>query len=377
MELPTPQNNRDNCCCGPATIDNVETKTDTSTRWVDGMVKTAIGKVPRVKTVLDFKDRCDTLKVRWGIGRMRYAIAPGLYAVGSPIQDSPVMVSANYKMSFDHLRSSLTGRDVWIVVLDTKAVNVWCAAGKGTFGTDELVRRLKDVRLNEIVTHNKLILPQLSATGINAHAVKKVSGFRVIFGPVRAEDIPAFMDAKMKASPEMRRVRFPMKERMLLVPIEIVAFAKYAIPAAICLFFLSGLGSDGYSFSRVLSYGVISASLVGVAWIHGAVVTPILLPWLPGRSFSVKGAWAGLLILIAPASHFMRDPDIVTGWVAAAAWLFIIPAVSSFLGMNFTGASTYTSLSGVKKEMRIAVPMQIAFVVIGLGLWVTGLFVRG
>ena len=49
-------------------------------------------------------------------------------------------------------------------------------------------------------------------------------------------------------------------------------------------------------------------------------------------------------------------------------WFLISGAISSFLAMNFTGASTYTSLSGVQKEMRLFVPLQIAFVVVGLAL---------
>jgi len=48
----------------------------------------------------------------------------------------------------------------------------------------------------------------------------------------------------------------------------------------------------------------------------------------------------------------------------------LIPGVSAFLAMNFTGASTYTSLSGVKKEMRYAVPLEGAAVLFGLALWI-------
>ena len=38
--------------------------------------------------------------------------------------------------------------------------------------------------------------------------------------------------------------------------------------------------------------------------------------------------------------------------IEALAWMLIIPAISSYLAMNFTGASTYTSLSGVKKDIN-------------------------
>lgn len=112
-----------------------------------------------VSTTLTFKDRLGGWKVRWGIGRMTYKVNPGLYAVGQPDATSPVLVSANYKLTFDALRKELVGLDCWLLILDTKAVNVWCAAGKGTFGTSELVERIQKTGLGTVVTHRKLILP--------------------------------------------------------------------------------------------------------------------------------------------------------------------------------------------------------------------------
>ena len=109
--------------------------------------------------------------VRWGINRDNYRVNPGLYAVGTPGQESDVFVTANYKLSFDALRKNLAGVNGWILVLDTKGVNVWCAAGKGTFGTKELVNRIKLVLLEKVVNHKRLILPQLGATGVAAHNV--------------------------------------------------------------------------------------------------------------------------------------------------------------------------------------------------------------
>ena len=107
---------------------------------------------------------------------MTYTIDPGLYALGRPDEHSPVLVTANYKMSFDRLREALPGMNAWILVLDTKGINVWCASGKGTFGTEELVGRLESNGLSRVVAHRELILPQLSGPGIAAHLVKKLSG---------------------------------------------------------------------------------------------------------------------------------------------------------------------------------------------------------
>ena len=103
-------------------------------------------------------------------------------------------------------------------------------------------------------------------------------------------------------------------------------------------------------------------------------MTPALLPWLPGRAFSVKGAWVGVFILIITGLVFSAYAEAFHSWASALAWLFIIPAITSFLGMEFTGSSTYTSLSGVRKEMRLAVPLQIAGATVGTILWIIGLF---
>ena len=124
---------------------------------------------------LTAKDRWGTFKVRWGVGRMNYKVDPGLYALGEPDADSPVLVTANYKLSFDALRSALPGRNFWILVVDTDGINVWCAAGKGTFSTEELVSRIESSGLAQLVSHRRLIVPQLAAPGVAAHRVRELS----------------------------------------------------------------------------------------------------------------------------------------------------------------------------------------------------------
>ena len=126
-----------------------------------------------------------------------------------PMTDSPVLVTANYKMSFDCLREALPGRNAWILVLDTEGINVWCAAGKGTFGTEELLRRIAASGLKEVVKHRDLILPQLGAPGVSAHLVRKQSGFKVHYGPILARDAAAYLDAGLRATAAMRRKTFP------------------------------------------------------------------------------------------------------------------------------------------------------------------------
>lgn len=101
-------------------------------RWYD---EGSGRRIPVVSTTLDSSDIVGRWQARWGIGRMRYLVPPGLYAIGEPDPQSPVLVTANYKMSYDLVRQALAGRNVWLLVLETYGINVWCAAGKGTFGT--------------------------------------------------------------------------------------------------------------------------------------------------------------------------------------------------------------------------------------------------
>ncbi len=327
-------------------------------------------KIPQVPTELNFADKLGAFKVRFSFGRMSYVVEQGIYAIGNPDSESNVLVTANYKLTFDSLRKELAGLDLWILVLDTKGINVWCAAGKGTFGTDELVERIEVVGLKEIVNHRKLILPQLGAVGVAAHEVKKRSAFSVIYGPIYARDISAFFNAGTKATEKMRQVRFTFYDRLILTPVEFVMGIKYFLIFAMALLLLSGLSRQWYSPELILKTGLRSFVNLMIAYFAGAVAGPVLLPWLPGRSFSFKGMVAGLIL-----AGIVISAGLTAGWIESAGWILVFASIASFGTMNFTGASTYTSLSGVKREMRVAVPLQLVAIVIGVGLWIAARFV--
>ncbi|RJX20638.1 MAG: hypothetical protein C4563_06035, partial [Desulfobulbus sp.] len=107
-----------------------------------------------------------TVRARVGIFRSGYKVNPGLYCVGNAGPESPVLATANYKLSFDALRRELAGIDAWILVTDTRGINVWCAAGKGTFCADEIGLQVLRAKLDQVVRHRELILPQFGATGV-------------------------------------------------------------------------------------------------------------------------------------------------------------------------------------------------------------------
>ena len=297
----------------------------------------------------------DHFLARWAVNRAGHRVEPGLYALGNPTPDSPVFVSANYTLSFDALRSALKDIDCFIMVLDTKGINVWCAAGKGTFGTDELVKRIEATHLHEVVNHRNLILPQLGAPGVSGFEVTKRSHFKVEYGPVRAHALPEYLKTHT-ATPEMRRVKFTFNDRLTLIPVEVVSVL---LPLIILLL----IGSKGPA----------------AAILAGTILFPMLLPWIPTHNFSTKGFILGAVIALPfVIAAFLKDPGSAL-WLRSA-WALVnallIPPITAFIALNFTGSTTFTSRSGVQREMFAYIPTMAWMFGVGLLLNIGIIFVH-
>jgi len=317
-----------------------------------------------VSSTLNMEDLLGSWKVRWGIGRMNYTVKPGLYRLNNPDTLSPVLVSANYKLTFDGLRKNLAKLPCWILILDTQGINVWCAAGKRTFGTDELIYRIEVTKLGNYVDHRQLILPQLGASGVCAYDVKEKTAFTVLFGPVYAKDIPEYITAHYQASPKQRIVQFTFYDRLVLTPVEIMSGLKMILPVGGIFFILNQFTQRQFTLADLV--------LFLVAVLTGSFLTPLLLPYIPGKAFSWKGWFLGLLgtiiTLCLSCCDIWEEACMVIGYG------FLLPALSAYLALNFTGSSTYTSPSGVFKEMKIALPFIVGFGILGLILVFIGSF---
>ena len=196
--------------------------------------------------------------------------------------------------------------------------------------------------LAKLVNHHNLILPQLGAPGVSAHEVKRRSGFKVEYGPVRAKDLPEYLNNHI-ATPEMRKVRFTFKDRLVLTPIEFIHVIKPTLLAAIILYMLSG---------------PFAALLAIVTAFAGTVLFPVLLPYLPTHDLSIKGILFGWIVAL-PFGIFLAANTNMILWkeiLSLLAIFLIVPAITSYLALNFTGCTTYTSRTGVKKEIFKYVP---------------------
>jgi acetyl-CoA decarbonylase/synthase complex subunit gamma len=328
-------------------------------------LETPGGRVPRISSQLTFTDHLGSCKARWGIGRMTLIVPPGLYALGVPGGDDPVVVTANYKMSYDLVRQALSGRNCWLLVLETHGVNVWCAAGKGTFGTGEVIKRVIVSGLAKIVTHRRLLLPIFGAPGVAAHKVRQRCGFTVSYAAIRAADLPEYLDNGMVTTAAMRQLTFTFYERLVLVPVEIVLSLKTTLAIGAAVAVAAALGSS-------MSGAVLALTAYLCAVLAGLVVAPLLLPWLPSRWFSVKGAVVGLVAagVVCQAGGIRSVPVIVAAALAMAA-------ISSYHSLNFTGCTPFASRSGVKTEMRRALPVIGGALLVSMALLVWAKFTCG
>jgi NAD-dependent dihydropyrimidine dehydrogenase PreA subunit len=230
-----------------------------------------------------------------------FSTKTGLRRIGHPGPDSPVFVTSNFDLTVRRVTRALQGLDCYLLVGDSKGINVWCAAGGGIFNAHSVISVLKTSRIAEKVNHRTLILPQLSAPGIDVTRVTRETGWHCKFGPVYAEDIPAYVVARFKKTEAMRRARFPLRERLemavmvagplsILAGIPVAIFSLQSLPGAMALIWSFALllfafyhqamrtvpGSIG--LAKTLALGLVGAAGVGAygltvgGWTLGAVV---------------------------------------------------------------------------------------------------------
>jgi hypothetical protein len=187
--------------------------------------------------------------------------------------------------------------------------------------------------------------------------VKNNTGWIVKYGPVRAEDIPAYLDAGSRKDAAMREVRFRLPDRMAVVPVELVqawpllaAILAGSVLAGLPL--SSGFGARFFGLFIPLAGGLVVA-------VFGF---PALLPCLPFKAFSLKGAVLGLAWAVASAAVSGASA------VAGAGLALLITPIVAFVAMNFTGSSTFTSQPGAALEVRRGIVPMAASVVLGIGV---------
>ncbi|HKJ30428.1 MAG TPA: HgcAB-like fusion protein [Balneolales bacterium] len=190
----------------------------------------------------------------------------GLIKIGHPDENSPVFLTCNYHLTVERVKSALKGMNAYLLVANTKGDNVWCSATGGHFTNHSVVSVLKTSGIENLVKHKRVILPQLAATGIEGKIIQKKTGWKVIWGPVYAKDIPVFVRRNFKKSFEMNKVEFPFVQR---IEMAVMWACPFSVIASIIVFpfnygFLLPLNILiwGWSFLLFIFFPVYSKWLV-------------------------------------------------------------------------------------------------------------------
>jgi NAD-dependent dihydropyrimidine dehydrogenase PreA subunit len=243
-----------------------------------------------------------------------HATRPGLYPIGAPGPDAPVLCTGNFTLTVRRMKDALAGHDAWLLVANSRGINVWCAAGGGHLTHHDVIAALRSSGIAERVDHRTLVLPQLGATGIERARVADATGWKPVWGPARLEDVPGFLERGLKVKKPERAMRFPAWERLEMA-------AMWAVPmaliAALVLWLVAG---------AIVAAAAAAAIVASVAGLFAAL--PWLrvtghLRWLTHAAFTAAGValGAGLLAL---AGH--ADPGGLLGIGIASAVTGIVLA---------------------------------------------------
>jgi len=218
--------------------------------------------------------------VRDTVLRMLPHRAPtGLIRVGEAGRDSPVLVTGNFTLTVRRMRDVLQGYDAWLLVANTKGVNVWCAAGGGHLTHHDIISVIRTSRVEERIDQRTVILPQLCATGVERRRITEATGFETRWGPARLEDLPAFLDRGARVAKRERLMRFPAWERMEMAAMWCVPMLILAVP--ILAFF----------------FGLATAAVAGTAVALLVFGLFALLPWLEIQGGARFLTFAGFVVV--------------------------------------------------------------------------------
>jgi NAD-dependent dihydropyrimidine dehydrogenase PreA subunit len=283
----------------------------------------------------------------------------GLIRIGNPGPESPVLLTCNFDLTVRRVKRALRGLDCYLLVASSHGINVWCAAAGGHLTANDVVSVIKTSGISELVEHRRLVLPQLAATGVERKPIEERTGWRTVFGPVRAEDIPAYLANHFKKTPEMRKVRFELSERLDMA-------VMWAFPISIAPL-----------IPLLIWWPWLVPPFLAAVW-GIALFTFVAFPWLPGHPTGVESAqgagvggtrWVRYLIVFDPRLRASLPALVLFfgalglylwvlgggwGWGSVIGWGLVGVAITLVISLDLTG-STPVYKSGLHEERLLTV----------------------
>jgi NAD-dependent dihydropyrimidine dehydrogenase PreA subunit len=274
----------------------------------------------------------------------------GLGRVGAPGPTSPVLLTGNYRLTVERVRRALAGRDVWLLVANSRGINVWCAATGGLLTDHDVISVLKTSGIGRLVHHRRVILPQLAATGIVGPHVRDRTGWTVVWGPVDAASIPAYLAAgRSEGRDAARTVGFPWPERLEMA-------VAWAFPISLLALLVWPVWPGGVLPLVALVWGFALALFLGF---------PLYQPWLRTTrrhrglvlfDWGERGLPVGLWLLFVAALSIGAAAGVLA-WALVFRWGAASIVVLLLIGLDLAG-STPVFKSGLHADRLLRVVLD-------------------
>ncbi len=293
-------------------------------------------------------------------------IEPGIYKSGNPDENSPIIVTANYIYTYIKVMRALKGIDAWVLCVDSKGINVWCAARGGNFGNKQLIEAVETTDITKITKKKTLILPQLSAGGVAAPIISSEAPnfpFKILYGPVWAKYLPKFLKERPSRKPnKMKLARFTGSHRLRAgITHTTFLYRKIFLWPSIALFLLL----LGLTFIDTIWIGKLWT--VGEIWLWIAITNALIAILFPitnfTRNFITKGLIFGVInvLVLSSISWFLHSSLPFIFWsLCFYYWL------AFFSTMSFSGYTMATSPREIQDEYQTFSKINMTLLIIGL-----------
>ena len=259
----------------------------------------------------------------------RFPCEPDTVLICNPDKSSPVLVTCNFDYTVRHLKDYLEKEqlDCFLLVVNTKGTNVWCAAAEGIFTTDTVLSHLKVYNVGELVNHHQLILPQLSVAGVKRKELKE-HGWEGIYGPVYFADLKEFLNNGLTKNKDMQALEYGYWERFKM------GLSHAVFCTLVCIVPIFLFASDYWIQAIVL------------VW-YFAFCMQLIEHFIPFTRLLYKGLVLSLPIL-ALALTSVKDPvlkiQVTMGIIALGAYIGYDAQGHSHLGQNQQSGKLFTMI---------------------------------
>jgi demethylmenaquinone methyltransferase/2-methoxy-6-polyprenyl-1,4-benzoquinol methylase len=274
------------------------------------------------------------------------SVKPGLYAIGMPDASAPVLVTGNYDLTVRRVLGDTQGIDAYLLVVNSAGINVWCASGGGHFTAEKVIAAVRISQLEQIVEHRRLILPQLSANGVDGNRITSETGWKVRWGPVYSKDIPAYLAAGQQKDDSIRWVAFPLKTRLEMA---VVMWGFWGLFLGLVVL--------------LINRSVFWIGLGGALFYY--LLTGALFPWLPGHDGFRKGIFLAVIsmVLVLIGGSWLGGWDALRTLNTALG----LGALALFAGADYQGAAPHMRGGEIVHFIKV-VPLELGFLLLYLFL---------